>query len=122
MIQSKVAGLEEFSEQPRPDDDGVEVKVRPTQVSNTGDEYSGEWSPTGKRHGFGKCMITATSCFYEGYWKEDKPHGRGRLIMEDKTVIEGTFIDGLITRQWTDSDGNDYDGYCNLNGLAHGKC
>ena len=87
MIQSKVAGLEEFSEQPRPDDDGVEVKVRPTQVSNTGDEYSGEWSPTGKRHGFGKCMITATSCFYEGYWKEDKPHGRGRLIRSNLTIV-----------------------------------
>ena len=37
-------------------------------------------------------------------------------------MIEGTFIDGLIIRQWIDSNGNEYEGNCNFNIQAHGKC
>ena len=47
-------------------------------------------------------MIAATSSFYEGYWKEDRPHGRGRLIWENLTIIEGTFKNGLIRRKLKD--------------------
>ena len=67
-------------------------------------------------------MIAAANCFYEGYWRDDKPHGKGRLVLKDLTVIEGNFKDGLIKRQWTDSEGNLFDGFCNLNCQAHGKC
>ena len=88
---------------------------------NSGDEYSGEWSSSGKRHGFGVCVFAASSFLYEGYWREDKPHGRGRLILNNLKVIESTFIDGLFVRKWTD-DGNEYEGNCNLNLQAHGKC
>ena len=120
-IESKRASLEEFSRYPLPIDDNTEVELRPTQITTSGDEYSGEWSSLGKRHGYGVCLMVATSCLYEGYWKDDKPHGRGRLILPDLTVVEGTFIDGLIVGQWTDK-GSEYEGNCNLNGQAHGKC
>ena len=72
--------------------------MRPTQITKTGDEYTGEWSLTDKMHGFGTCFFAEFSSSYEGYWKEDLPHGRGRLILEDLTIVEGTFIDGLINR------------------------
>ena len=65
--------------------------------------------------------MVATSCLYEGYWKDNKPHGRGRLILPDLNVVEGTFIDGLIVSQWTDK-GKKYEGNCNFDGQAHGKC
>ena len=67
-------------------------------------------------------MIAAIKSFYEGFWKHDKPHGRGRLILKDMTVIEGTFVNGLVIRKWTDRRGNYFDGFSNLNGQAHGKC
>ena len=79
-------------------DDDTEVQERPTQILPSGDEYSGEWSSADKRHGFGVCIMVSTSCLYEGYWKDDRPHGQGRLILPDLTVVEGTFIDGLICR------------------------
>ena len=66
-----MSDLEEFPEQPRPEDDGIVVRARPTRITTAGDEYTGEWSPIDKRHGFGKCMIAAGAFFYEGYWKDD---------------------------------------------------
>ena len=113
-LWSRKADLEQFERYPRPIGDKTEVKERPTQITALGDEYSGEWNSVGKRHGFGVCVFAVSLCLYEGYWKDDRPHGRGRLILSDITVVEGTFIDGLIIRQWTDKDGNEYDGNSNL--------
>ena len=70
-IERKRSSLLDFSKHPRPVEDGVQVEVRPTQITNSGDEYSGEWSMTGIKHGFGVCIIVAASCLYEGYWKDD---------------------------------------------------
>ena len=41
---------------------------------------------------------------------------------EGMSVIEGTFINGLFSWQWTEKDGNEYEGFSNLNRQAHGKC
>ena len=67
-------------------------------------------------------MLSAAMGFYDGFWKDDKPCGRGRLVLKDLTVVEGIFEDGLISRQWIDDIESNYDGLSNLNGEAHGKC
>ena len=102
--------MQPFSEQPRPEDDQIEVKISPLRVTKAGDHYQGEWNSKGQRHGFGKCLIAATKSYYEGYWKHDKFYGRGRIIKQDKTVIEGTFDDDVVITNYTDTEGVSFEG------------
>lgn len=42
--------------------------------------YAGEWDTEKKiRHGRGSMFWKNSSC-YEGFWKNDGPHGRGRYV------------------------------------------
>ena len=113
--------MEEFCEQPRPEDDSMELKQYNSLITRSGDLYSGQCSLNGKRHGLGKCIFVKGS-LYEGFWKDDKPHGRGRLITPDLTVIEGTFQDGVIMMQKKSRYGDEYHGFFNEFGQPHGKC
>ena len=58
---------------------------------SSGWEYEGELSLEGKRHGRG-VMVWTIGSLYEGYWKTDKQHGRGRLIYGNgNSYYEGTW-------------------------------
>ena len=54
-------------------------RTEKTPQGSSGWEYEGESSLEGKRHGKG-AMVWTVGSFYEGWWKNDKQHGQGRLI------------------------------------------
>ena len=51
---------------------------RPMMTLENGDEYVGEWDELNKKNGKG-IKTSRDGSKYEGYWKEDKANGRGRL-------------------------------------------
>ena len=59
----------------------------------SGDLYSGEFlTKTKTREGRGRNFVSHGS-FYEGWWMDDKHHGRGRYFnVEDQTVYDGDWV------------------------------
>lgn len=53
--------------------------------------YTGSWK-AGMRDGRGAWKNQLGS--YDGQWKEDQPHGQGRLVFENGDYYEGTFANG----------------------------
>lgn len=58
------------------------------------------------REGFGT-SLHADGSIYEGWYKNDKRNGGGRLILSNGDVAEGTFKDDLMIGKGTN---NKYDG------------
>ena len=82
------------------------------QVLENDAEYTGEWSvETNLRHGKGMQAWFDGSLF-EGYWKNDKANGHGRLIHADGYVYEGDWQDEMAHGQgiYYHTDGRKYDG------------
>jgi hypothetical protein len=57
--------------------------------------YLGELDQDNKREGFGKCSYY-NGDDYEGFWVEDRPHGRGVYYWKDGGRYEGDFVDGRM--------------------------
>lgn len=51
-------------------------------------------------------------CVFEGYYKNGKPNGPGRLVYLNGNVYEGTFVDGLHdgTGKYLWANGDVYEG------------
>ena len=59
--------------------------------------YYGETSLTNNNFGFGRGIGIGKKppfALYEGWWKNDCKHGRGRRITDDQHMYEGNFTDG----------------------------
>ena len=84
--------------------------------------YEGEFLKN-KKNGFGKCIINKL-CSYEGFWRDDKAHGKGKILaleeitkdksslannqyfqvvleMEKDQCIEGNFVNSLFHGEFT---------------------
>lgn len=83
--------------------------------------YEGEFSKSGKRHGFGRMKYT-DGCVYEGEWKHGQRHGTGRFAWDNGEFYEGTFVKGEITGtgKYCWPDGRNYEGDF-VNGDMHGR-
>jgi hypothetical protein len=59
---------------------------------DNGATYQGEWEKnTELRSGLG-IQVWQDGSKYEGYWRDDKANGKGRLIHADGDVYEGIII------------------------------
>ena len=104
----------EFDEDPDTDQGGEEVELinRPAKAVAEGGQYQGNWNKkTKQRHGYGIC-IWSDGSIYQGFWKNDKPNGRGRRIFVDTDVYNGTFKDGKMDGEgeYINDDGSTYKG------------
>ena len=61
-----------------------------------GGRYKGQWNEeTEKRHGRGT-QVWQDGTVYEGHWKDDKAHGKGRIISMENSLFNGSiFVDKL---------------------------
>ena len=50
-----------------------------------------------KRNGFG-IQLFPNGCFYIGFWKNNQPEGKGKLVIKDGTAYEGEFLKGYISK------------------------
>ena len=57
--------------------------------------YKGNWDLIGNKQGFGICLDIVGNK-YIGYWKNNKYHGKGRLISINGDYYEGDFVNGNI--------------------------
>mmetsp|Transcript_9344 Transcript_9344/g.17943 ORF Transcript_9344/g.17943 Transcript_9344/m.17943 type:complete len:384 (+) Transcript_9344:304-1455(+) len=57
--------------------------------------YLGELDDESKREGFGKCTYY-NGDIYEGFWSDDRPHGKGVYYWKDGGRYEGDFADGKM--------------------------
>lgn len=46
------------------------IEWKPIQDSGEGSKYVGEWSTSGKRHGFG-IQVWKDGSIYEGHWEDE---------------------------------------------------
>lgn len=88
---TKKAELGDFDYSPEPVN-YRKGELRPKQIFEDGEEYTGEWNEQGEKHGKGMKIWADGSC-YEGYWVNGKANGRGRLIHADLDVYEGEWKD-----------------------------
>ena len=63
------------------------------QTCADGKKYEGHWSKEGMRDGYG-ILNNGDGTLYEGYWQDNKFHGKGRHIDIDGGVYEGDWIGG----------------------------
>lgn len=78
--------------------------------------YVGERDSRGNRHGQGvynRTINGVTEGYYEGQWRDDKKHGRGKSIRPGE-IYEGEWLDGEASGQGTrvrsDHRGQKYEG------------
>lgn len=64
---------------------------RGIQVWQDGSRYEGYWK-NNKANGFGR-LIHADGDVYEGEWRDDKAHGKGIYTHVDGSRYEGDWID-----------------------------
>jgi hypothetical protein len=83
-------------------------------------EYDGEWRGE-SRHGRGK-FIVAGDMKYIGSWHEDKRQGRGKCEFVDGSRYDGEWLADRFHGQgeWTTPNGHKYIGQF-VNGLKHGQ-
>jgi len=75
--------------------DGQQIFRLAYQNCNTGDIYEGYWM-NNKRHGKGICLY-GDGLMYEGNWSKGKEHGKGYLMTGNRKVIyNGDWYDGYI--------------------------
>jgi len=91
-----------------------------------GDVYEGEYKEN-KRHGYGTYTEAGTNTKYTGAWANDRPNGKGKLILGRKTIpacpnaaqMEGNYISGQengIFKVWDKQNKLIYEGLI-VNGL-----
>ncbi len=75
----------------------------------------------GRANGYGKGKLSNGNV-YEGYWKDNNWHGKGKLSYKEGSVYDGDFVDGKQTGNciYTFSDGRKYEGGV-LDFKWHGK-
>ena len=54
-------------------------------ILDNGAEYTGQWDEAGHKEGRG-VQVWVDGSMYEGYWKNDKANGKGRLIHADGDI------------------------------------
>lgn len=59
-------------------------------------EYTGEINDITKERSGRGIQIRSDKSIYLGYWKNDKPNGKGKLIYHKGDYYEGDFVDGKI--------------------------
>jgi len=59
--------------------------------------FLGHWQ-FNKKNGFG-IRIISKNCMYRGEYMNDKKHGRGKLVFEDKRELEANFVEGEIDEE-----------------------
>ena len=100
-----------FNPEPAPLFEARELNhIEPVPLNN-GAAYSGQSDRFGKKCGFG-FQVWPDGSIYEGYWKNDKANGRGRLIHADSDVYEGLWVDDKAHGygEYTHTDGAKYCG------------
>ena len=91
-------------------DDSVPKEERPLIELENGARYQGEWiEGTNIRQGYG-IQIWSDGSKYEGWWRDNKANGRGRLIHADGDVFEG---------EWKDDKAHGYGVYSHLDGAKY---
>lgn len=60
--------------------------------------YLGELAEGNRREGYGRCTYY-NSDSYEGFWSNDRPHGKGVYAWKDGGRYEGDFVDGKMQGQ-----------------------
>ena len=100
------------------DDNIPKVQKNAVKLEN-GAIYIGEWNGKWERHGKG-AQVWNDGSKYEGYWKNDKANGQGRLIHGD--VYVGEWVDDKAHGFgiYTHTDGAKYIGQW-INDKQHGK-
>ena len=117
----KRKALGSFNFLPIPQPDGVEVVWKQRKYCKDQHEYEGEWSAEkDERHGRGVAFLR-WGYYYEGYWKDNKMEGRGRLITSSGSMYIGDFVNdqrhGTGTFTW--GGGRRYEGELQKN-VHHG--
>ena len=111
------------------------VNILPAACESEDKGYKGDRLPNGQKHGTGKMIystahsklhILTNHCCnihtYEGQWKHDKRHGKGRAVMFNGDVYDGEWDEDACTGIGMVNIYDTGDEYCGqfMNGLAHG--
>ena len=94
-VQSILEQLKDFDfeEYPSPNLNEADLETRPAQVLDNGSKYEGQWIK-GSMIRQGKANITwVDGSNFQGWVKDDKASGFGRLIHADGDVYMGTWYD-----------------------------
>lgn len=98
--------LEPFYNEPSPLPYDVVRVQRPLMTLENGDWYEGDWDEHGRKDGKG-ILFKVDGSLYEGYWKADKAHGRGRSIHASGEMYNG---------EWKYDKKHGYGKYIDANG------
>ena len=103
LIKKMRAHLEPFDFEPRPPNDNVVRVQRPLITLDNGEQYEGEWDELGRKDGKG-IQTFLDGSYFEGYWKEDKRIGQGRLIYDNGEVYIAYYEEngGIYEGQYRD--------------------
>ena len=82
----------QFKWSPVPETPEGVVRTNISDRISENERYEGEVNQHGMRDGRGHLICQGT--YYEGYFKDDLAHGRGRKILADGDFYEGEFVDG----------------------------
>ena len=95
-----------------PLNDGVKVIRKPTQLTETGVLYSGEWDEEGNKHGRG-VQLWPDGAKYYGYWIKNKVNKRGKLVHREGDIYEGEWLNDKAEGFgiYTSLNGTKYEGY-----------
>ena len=111
------------------------VNILPAACESEDGQYKGDRLPNGQKHGTGKMIystahsklhILTNHCCnihtYEGQWKHDKRHGKGRAVMFNGDVYDGEWDEDACTGIGMVQIYDTGDEYCGqfMYGLAHG--
>ena len=67
--------------------------MRGIRFRRDGSKYFGQCAPESEiREGWGIAVSSLGTNLYEGYWKDDLSHGKGRLICDSGRIIEGNWV------------------------------
>ena len=105
-----------------PNEEPNETEWRPEFTFESGDKYTGNWVKGTKiKQGYG-VLIWADGSRYEGQFKRNKIHGRGKVTFFNGDWYDGNFVNGKKTGQgkYMFVDGRNYDGAW-LNDMQHGQ-
>lgn len=78
------------AEEPKPK---TQLEVRPVTKCEDESHYLGQWNPDNNtREGRG-IAVTKDGSIYEGFWRDDKYNGAGRLIYANGDLYQGQWKD-----------------------------
>lgn len=96
------------------------VEAKEVKYPN-GDYYNGGWKKD-KPHGKGKMMYN-NGDIYEGEWAKGLMNGKGKMMYNNGAIYEGEWVEGLKRGKgtYTDFQNNSFDGYFDNGYLYMGK-